>query len=286
MKNRLRKREREAVRNKYASNDFYKMMTTGGREMEKQLGHFRLSVEELFLETMTVVDDVKESPREAIEELADLWNKLYCDYRDMDVADSPDEELRMAASEVVFVVLQLLHLRKGTNYSRISTCLMDQLTALHPEAFSRLSVLFMPKVWLMGERNLKIRMNAYMESDEWISDEIEEMLVELPTETQMEVKSPKESTNMTSALTNRQLVILFEHLLDISLQPEYTNIKALSQLLGEVSGRSAGSIRQTIMNGIDYESTSVHKDIDRLESLLRPIKETLADQIKNSKEEK
>ena len=285
MKNRLRRREREAIRSKYALNELlYKAMGKGARELEKRMGHFRFSTEELFMEVMARLDDVKECPQDASEALDDWWNTLYCDFRDLDTAESPDEEIRLATSEVVYVTLLLLGMCRGRYYQELPTILMTQLTVHHPGIFDELQQLFLPELWRIGEERVHARMNTYMDSEEWISDEMAVLLENLPVEHGLEVVDGKIGAKGETRLTNQQLIILFEHLLNVSLQPEFTNIKALSVLLGEVSGRSAGSIRQLIMKGVDYEKESVHADIDRLEALVRPISATLADQLKNSKE--
>ncbi len=285
MKNRLRRREREAIRSKYALNELlYKAMGKGARELEKRMGHFRFSVEELFMEVMARLDDVKECPQDASEALDDWWNTLYCDFRDLDTAESPDEEIRLATSEVVYVTLLLLGMCRGRYYQVLPTILMTQLTVHHPGIFDELQQLFLPELWRIGEERVHARMNTYMDSEEWISDEMAVLLENLPVEHGLEEVDGKIGAKGETRLTNQQLIILFEHLLNVSLQPEFTNIKALSVLLGEVSGRSAGSIRQLIMKGVDYEKESVHADIDRLEALVRPISATLADQLKNSKE--
>lgn len=285
MKNRLRRREREAIRSRYALNELlYKAMGKGARELEKRMGHFRFSAEELFMEVMARLDDVKECPQDASEALDDWWNTLYCDFRDLDTVESPDEEIRLATSEVVYVTLLLLGMCCSRYYKELPTILMAQLTEHHPGIFDELQQLFLPELWRIGEERVHIRMNTYMDSEEWISDEIAVLLENLPVEHVLEVVDNKIATKGETRLTNQQLIILFEHLLNVSLQPEFTNIKALSVLLGEISGRSAGSIRQLIMKGVDYEKESVHADIDRLEALVRPISATLADQLKNSKE--
>ena len=277
MKNRLRRREREAIRSKYAGSELlYKAMGKGARELEKRMGSFRFSAEELFMEVMAMVDDVKEEPRCASEALDDWWNTLYCDFRDLDTADSP---------EVVYVTLLLLGMCRGRHYEMLPAILMAQLTQYHPHIFNELQQLFLPELWRIGEERVHTRINAYMDSEEWISDEAAALLENLPAENVPADTKADGTKGATTGLTNRQLVILFAHLRDGRLQREVANIKALSILLSGVSGRSAGSIRQVIMKGVDYEKEAVHDDIDRIEALVRPISATLADQLKNSKEE-
>ena len=283
----MKRREREAVRGKYAKGELlYKVMSKGARELEKRMGHFRFSVEELFVEVMAVVDDVKEYPSEAHEIVDDWWNTLYCDFRESDMTDSPEEEIRLATSEVIYITMLLLNMCSGVHYTRVSTVLMEQLNKFHPEAFDELQKLFLPELWHIGEEKVNTRIKAYMESEEWISDDITDMLEVLPMEEAPVFVGETKTLREGPGLTNRQLIILFEHMLNISLNSESTNIKALSVLLSEISGRSAGSIRQCIIKGVDYEKETIHADIDRLEALIRPILPTLADQLKNSKEEK
>ena len=109
MRNRLKRSEREAVRNRYATSELlYKVMSKPARELEREMSHFRFSVEELFLEVMSIIDNIKEVPQEAVGVTRDLWDMLYCDLRDLDTADSPEEEIKTATSEIVYTALLLL----------------------------------------------------------------------------------------------------------------------------------------------------------------------------------
>ena len=88
--------------------------------------------------------------------------------------------------------------------------------------------------------------------------------------------------NGTTALTNRQLVIMSEALLDISLSSQFTNIKALARFISKVSGRSEGSIRTCINNGIDYDNAHVRNDVEAVAVLLDAIKPELAQLLRNN----
>ena len=286
MKNRLRRREREAVRSKYAATEcLYRMMGKGARELEKQMGHFRLAAEEVFLEVMTMADRVKEDPGAAIGEYDGWWNTLYCDYRDMDTADSPDEELRLATSETVYMGMLLMGMCRGRVYSNLASAFMAQLTENHPESIDRLTCLFMPDVWKTGEERLKARMQDYMENNEWISDEIRDLLENLPVEGQPPLPDTgKEPAKGDSQFTNRQLIILFESLMDLSLSSQYTNIKALARVISKVSGRSEGSIRTCINSGIDYDNPSVKNDVEVVAGQLDVLDAKLAGRLRNNVE--
>ena len=287
MKNRLRRREREAVRSEYAQREgLFKALAKGAREVEKRTGHFRFSAEELFVEVMAVVDNVKECPQEAADSYDHLWDDLYCDYRDLDTADSPDEEIRLAASEVVYGAMLLAGYCQGTHYTRLCASLMAQLAENHAGALDALNTLFLPNIWLLGEEKVQARIRAYMEGEEWISDDIADLLERLPQEADPCAQVIAETQGKEAdRLTNRQLVILFTHLLDVGTTPDTVNVTALARLLAKVSGRSAQSMRQTIMQGVDYAKVPVHNDVDALCALVRPISEGKASLIRNSKED-
>lgn len=83
-------------------------------------------------------------------------------------------------------------------------------------------------------------------------------------------------------LTTQQLVILFETLLDVSLDPQYTNQSALANLLSRISGYKPNSIRQKITSGVDYDKPQVKMDAQLVASLLDKIKPDLAEKLRNN----
>lgn len=287
--NRLSKSEREGVRKRYASELLYKVLREPARELESEMKSVRFSVEDLFLEVFDTVDALKEYPEGVWEDIVPgMWNTYYCDLRDdMNTTDTSDEEIKLAASEIVYCVLMMLSTCKESIYNKIKFELSSQLNQNHPEGYIRLQNMFNASVWRLGEEKVCARIADYMDSeDEWISEYLD-YIYDARLHPQPQGESVTNKNEIAEPrLTNRQLIILFEHMLDVSLTSDSTNIKALANLLSAINGRSANSIRTNIRNGIDYASPAVHNDIDLLEELVRPVSPTLATQIKNSKEEK
>ena len=286
--NRLSKSEREGVRNRYASELLYKVLREPARELESEMKSSRFTVEELFLEVFNIVDAIKESPQDVFDDMVPgMWKTYYCDLRDMNTTDASDEEIKLAASEIVYCILMMISTCKGSIYNQIKFELSLQLNENHPDAYIRLQNMFNASVWRLGEEKVCARIADYMDSEEeWISDYLEE-IYDARLRPQPQVESVTDKTvKGEPTLTNRQLIILFEHMLNVSLTSDSTNINALANLLSAVNGRSANSIRTNIRSGIDYESPAVHKDIDYLEELVRPVSPKLANLLKNSKEEK
>jgi len=79
--------------------------------------------------------------------------------------------------------------------------------------------------------------------------------------------------------TQRQLILLFAELMNISLCSQDTNIKAFASFLAKVGGGSAESIRQKIMKGIVYEDEGVRGDLMRLASDISPFSEEWAEKL-------
>ena len=125
-----------------------------------------------------------------------------------------------------------------------------------------------------------------MAAPEWDSGYIMDMVESLPRgHVPMLVKSKTHSTNdLAAGLTNKQLVILFESLLDVPLSSQYTNIKAFARLISRVSGHSEGSVRTCINGGIDYDKSSVKNDVEVVASLLDTVKPKLAQMLRNNVE--
>ena len=83
-------------------------------------------------------------------------------------------------------------------------------------------------------------------------------------------------------LTTQQLIILFEALLDVSLDSQYTNQSALANLLSRISGYNPNSIRYKITSGVDYDKQQVKSDALLVAALLEKIKPDLAEKLRNN----
>ena len=90
----------------------------------------------------------------------------------------------------------------------------------------------------------------------------------------------KSTDGQYEQLTNRQLMILFDLFLNKGFSTEYCNQNALATLLSRVSGRSMGSIRQKIREGVDYEVEDVRNDVNMLAQLLEPIDDSIAEKMR------
>lgn len=238
------------------------------------------------LECLTVLDEVKESPKEASYRMQGFWDSVYCDLRDLDLGNADEEELKLGTSVIVYSVMLVLSMCRGTYYTKLTMSLMGQICDHVAEMYELLQAEFMTQVWRLGEERLTAYVWEYMGSDEiWLSNDLREKLKDVPLLSVVTVgdRNPAASDGKkVEILTNRQLIILFEQLLNIPLSSEYTNVNALATLLSKVSGNSAGSIRQKIMAGIDYDDEQVKKDVETLAKLIEPFSPDIAENLRNT----
>ena len=289
MQSRLSRRERDAVLNHYQNDVLFKWMNRSARALQREMKRFRFSVEELFLEVMRILDQAKESPQDAREECADLWNMLFCKYRDMDTADAEDAEIEMAVAEVLYVSQHLLGMLGSSLYAPLCFQLTGQINQNSAQGYEKMMQRFVPEMHKLKEETLRARIEAYMQDDneEWISDDICDMLDALPQEVHKKADESIDETSASSGeqLTNRQLLLLFTHLMNVGYTSGEVNVLALAKLLASVSGRSVGSLRQLMQKEINYSNAQVHKDLDKLVELVKPLSPKIAQLLQNSKED-
>jgi hypothetical protein len=165
---------------------------------------------------------------------------------------------------------------------RTMTSIIGEQLAKHNQPSHRIEAAVLNNITRIGTDKFKASVQLYMNNeDDWLSDEIEEIL-DNTTTIQQEIPQKKvENETKTIQLTNRQLMILFDLFLNKGFSTEFCNQKALATLLSRVSGRSEGSIRQKIREGVDYEIEDVCNDVNLLAQLLEPIDKTLAEKMKN-----
>lgn len=179
------------------------MLQNPSRTIERGLTHLRLTTEEVFCETFCVLDEAKENPKDASFMMRGLWDNIYCDLRELD-EDASEDELQLATSELVYVVMLMLSMVDGSWYTKLTMVLMEQITA-NSSHYDHLQMLFMPNLWRYGEEKVKAYLNEYMESDDvWISDDINECLSFIKNE---DARLRKEQANK-EALKQAKTVII------------------------------------------------------------------------------
>ena len=256
----------------------YKAFQKPIREFEAEATGFRLSPEEVFWQVVVVLDKVKEYQEDALIDIRGLWDDIYVDYRDL---SDDDKGLDLFTAITVFCVQTCLVMLNAPLYRTMASIIGEQL-AKKDQPSQKMESAVLNNITRIGTDKFKAVVQDYMNSeDDWLSDEIEEVLDATPNIQQGIPQKKEDNETKAIQLTNRQLMILFDLFLNKGFSTEFCNQRALATLLSRVSGRSEGSIRQKIREGVDYEIEDVRNDVNLLAQLLEPIDNTLAEKMRN-----
>lgn len=280
MMKRLRREEKEWVRRQYADNILYRAISAPSREVEKRLKVVRFSSEEVFWRCMALLDDLKdyEDMVEARLAIEGVYNRLYCDLRDTCNQGEVENELKLAAGEVVFCAIMALNHYCGTKYRAILLTLTKHL--IYENLWEELDGLFHASFSFHGAKNITDYIEGYMNGDEYLSDTIAKGLKRVKVDDTAAVYEAEEEETENGRLDNRQLVILFTELLHVDLDPKNKIYSALAELISRVSGRSKASIRKHLNEDFNYENEKTKKDVELVASLIEPISPQMANQLR------
>ena len=115
------------------------------------------------------------------------------------------------------------------------------------------------------------RKDLIIQRQETIISEKEVYIKKLESEREFVENVVEDEKCDSERLDTAQVIMLFESLLNVSLDPSHTNISALSKLIAKVSGYKEGSVRTKINQKRDYDNAKAKKDAEMLLELLKPI---------------
>ena len=158
-------------------NPIFSMLQNPSKSIERVMSALRLSPEEVFLEAMEQVDYALEDYVKANIEFMGLHDQLFCDIRDLCPQELDENEVELAASEIIFVVSLLLTMTDRHTYRKMAMTLVGQI---NQDIYNQLREMFEPYIIRMGEDKIKKYLKDYLESDNFLSDEIKECIGNLP----------------------------------------------------------------------------------------------------------
>ena len=176
MSRNLNPEEKEKLRNKYGEHIYFRLVNQSCKKYERELRVFRLSPEDVFMETLNVLDDLK-APDRNNDDLCDtLWDDLYCEFRDRG-DDIPEEELNKAVAIVLSMVTYCLVLLDDMRYNGINAKLLFSLLE-HYGSYSDIHHSIEPHVMKIGVNELKGWITEYMKCDTYMYDEVMDCIEE------------------------------------------------------------------------------------------------------------
>lgn len=155
----------------------YKAFQKPIREFEAEATGFRLSPEEVFWQVVVVLDKVKEYQEDALIDIRGLWDDIYVDYRDL---SDDDKGLDLFTAITVFCVQTCLVMLNAPLYRTMASIIGEQL-AKKDQPSQKMEAAVLNNITRIGTDKFKAAVQVYMNSeDDWLSDEIEEVLDKLP----------------------------------------------------------------------------------------------------------
>ena len=155
----------------------YKAFQKPIREFEAEATGFRLSPEEVFWQVAVVLDKVKEYQEDALIDIRGLWDDIYVDYRDL---SDDDKGLDLFTAITVFCVQTCLVMLNAPLYRTMASIIGEQL-AKKDQPSQKMEAAVLNNITRIGTDKFKAAVQVYMNSeDDWLSDEIEEVLDKLP----------------------------------------------------------------------------------------------------------
>ena len=178
MKSRLRNEEKESIHKAFQSHILYKLLYTPGIKFASKL-KFRLSPEELFIECFDIIDTIKEKNRDdANYYIRGLWDKIFCNLRDIKKDEESEEDVKKAVAVIIFGAAFCLNLSKKTIHTELAASVFNNLLELekYDDKIDILENVFTENYYHIDSGKAQQVFEEYMESDDYISDEIVELL--------------------------------------------------------------------------------------------------------------
>lgn len=275
---RLNALQKSKLKEFYRDNWLYRLIMVPAKEIEQKLSRVRLSPEEVFLECLTQLDKALDNPEAFKIEAKMIWDDYYCEFRDNSPSDSPECELGMAATEICFVISFILYsIESSLTIKTIMPKIMKKMIE-HQDVYDKIERCY-NKTLQFPETNLCIKeLQSYVTDGKQLSHTILEQIKEWSEDS---LKSGEDELIETEGdeYSVRQLVILFQELLNISTGAEDINISELARYIHNITGRRIETIR-TMIKRLNKIEKYPCKDINRITKDLEQFRPELARAIR------
>lgn len=174
----LKRTERRAVSERLAENPIYIVLRAPCSEWQTTLGW--LSPEDVTLECFRVIDLAKEDLERAGERLFSLWSDIFSELSDLSPDGTTRDDTALATDVIYYAILLVVSHARSPYVFKLFDQLLRQWSK-HADAHRYLQMIesFEPSAERFGSDTLALAVDAYMESDEFLSDELDDKLSRL-----------------------------------------------------------------------------------------------------------
>lgn len=211
------------------------------RNLQPKMTAIDLLFEDLFVMTCSIMDDIKEDPNDFyVFHLSSLWEEIAGELRLYPKAPGNEHAIDNAISTMLYMLCLFLAQWSHPDKGKYQTVIFEHLGE-HRAISDEVRMDIDTQLNKLRARGKTASLPNYLESEEYVSMDVDEQLITVEDKTGNEYNNPVEKND---GLTNSQLVLLFVELLHLDLR--YCNINGLAKLLSAVSGRSQGSLYNKI----------------------------------------
>lgn len=267
MSRNLNLEEKEKLKNKYGEHLYFRLVNQSCKKYERELRVFRLSPEDVFMETLNVLDDLK-APDRNNDDLCDtIWDDLYCEFRERGV-DIPEDELNKAVAIVLSVITYCLALLDTMRYNGI----VGKLTFLicqHFKDYTDIQQNIHLCAMKVGIEELKDWISQYMQCDTYLYDEVVDYL----EDKDVEEKDTNEETSKIAPNKVRAQALL-EILKQCGLGLDKQDMTKVARLVGFITGASSEKIRQQLSRDgeLRLNAKTHQKHVEEVNKILSEMK--------------
>lgn len=263
MSRNLNPEEKERIRDKYEECIFFRLVNQSCKKYEREMKLFRFSPEDVFVESLNVLDDLKAPNRNNDDLCCTLWDDLYCEFRERG-DNLPDEELEKAVAVVISMVTYCLVLLNSMRYHGLVGKLNMIMTEhYHNYLEIQLSIDTSARKNNMGEFCLWLE--DYMQCDKYLSEEIDECLEE-----NEDVEEKENDGDSKIAPSKVRAKVLLEILKQCGLGLDKQEMTKVARLLGFILGSSSDYMRNimTTNSGLTLNEKTHDKYLREINTLL------------------
>lgn len=174
MSRNLNQEEKERVKDRFSEHIFFRLVNQSCKKYERELKVFRLSPEDIFVEVLNVLDDMKARPENNADLCDTIWDDLYCNFRERG-EDIPETELTKAVAVVISLVMYCLVLLNMTRYNGVVGRLNLLLTEQY-KGYGDIALSFDTFASKIGKDALYKWMYDYMQCNDYLSEEVEDCI--------------------------------------------------------------------------------------------------------------
>lgn len=270
---RLQRKEKNAVSNKYGEHPLYLLIKAPCAVYESNSTGFKISAEELLWECFSILDEIKENPQSACIKYQALWNELFNNFVDLNQESNP-QDTKIAVCEVMIVIAICLGYLPNSLYNKLNLLIMEQIATQYPD-YTPILDSFTSNLYRLEEDKLKVFIEEYMNSSQFISDEITEL-----------VETTKLGTDSPNQLNITQCIFFFIGEFNLSLDSDFTTQSRLAEFIASITPYQAESIRTRIselqkLHKKGNFSKQINKDIEKVAKILEAYNKQASNNLYN-----